>query len=66
MQSEAQAGLEALLLIPENKKCYECKKSNPKWASVNNGIFICLNCSGKHRGYGLEFSFIRSTTMDNW
>jgi ADP-ribosylation factor GTPase-activating protein 1 len=39
---------------------------SPKWASVNNGIFVCLNCAGVHRGLGVNISFIRSLNMDTW
>lgn len=28
------------------------------------GIYICLNCSGIHRSFGVQISFIRSVTMD--
>lgn len=55
-----------LLTIPENKTCFDCNAPQPKWASVNNSVFICLNCAGLHRGLGVNFSFIRSLTMDNW
>lgn len=33
-------------------------------ASPKFGIFMCLNCSGIHRGLGVHISFIRSITMD--
>ena len=39
---------------------------NPKWASVNNGIFICINCAGEHRLLDISFSFVWSLTLDAW
>ena len=39
---------------------------SPKWASVTNGILVCLNCSGLHRGLGVGISFVRSVDMDTW
>jgi GTPase-activating protein that regulates ARFs (ADP-ribosylation factors), involved in ARF-mediated vesicular transport len=50
----------------ENYRCVDCSRNGAQWASVNNGVFICLECSGKHRGLGVHISFVRSTTMDAW
>ena len=66
MESKTQQVFDALRNDSDNQKCFECNREGAQWASVNNGIFICLNCSGKHRGFGVDLSFVRSVTMDNW
>lgn len=58
--------LEGLLRLPENRECADCKSKGPRWASVNLGIFVCMQCSGIHRSLGVHISKVRSATLDTW
>jgi len=55
-----------LRATPENNKCFDCDKKNPKWSSVSLGLYLCLDCAGKHREYGPQISFVRSLNLDTW
>ncbi|OHS99798.1 ARF GAP-like zinc finger-containing protein [Tritrichomonas foetus] len=66
MESDFPQELETILNLPGNNKCFDCGKSNPKWAGINYGILLCLECCGKHRALGTHISFIRSLELDKW
>ncbi|KAH9927229.1 putative GTPase activating protein for Arf-domain-containing protein [Fomitopsis serialis] len=50
----------------DNKKCIDCSNPNPQWASLSFAVFLCLQCAGVHRGFGVHVSFVRSVSMDTW
>ncbi|CAJ0648432.1 7929_t:CDS:2 [Entrophospora sp. SA101] len=58
--------LKDCLQKPENKNCADCKRKDPRWASWNLGIFVCINCSGVHRSMGTHISRVKSVDLDNW
>ena len=63
MDNAARSQIQAL---PGNHTCVDCGESSPSWASVKFGVMFCLECSGAHRGLGVQVDFVRSVTLDNW
>lgn len=49
-----------------NNICVDCDERSPTWASVNLGVFLCINCAGNHRSFGVNISRVRSLTLDVW
>ncbi|KIX05770.1 uncharacterized protein Z518_03742 [Rhinocladiella mackenziei CBS 650.93] len=59
--------LKALVKLEGNKVCADCKRNkHPRWASWNLGVFLCIRCSGIHRGMGTHISRIKSVDLDAW
>ncbi|KAL4221052.1 ArfGAP with coiled-coil [Mactra antiquata] len=65
-KSKTQIQREKLFSIPGNTKCCDCGAADPRWASINLGIILCIECSGIHRGFGVHISKVRSVTLDSW
>lgn len=61
-----QQKINKLLKKEENKLCADCKSVSPQWASINLGVFICIECSGCHRELGTHISKIKSINLDTW
>jgi hypothetical protein len=64
-QQRAVTQLEALLADPGNSMCADCSTTTHlTWASINLGIFLCIDCAGVHRGLGTHISKVRSLELD--
>ncbi|GAM89878.1 hypothetical protein ANO11243_079180 [Dothideomycetidae sp. 11243] len=65
--AQNQQTLKQLVKLEGNKSCADCKKNkHPRWASWNLGIFVCIRCSGIHRGMGTHISRVKSVDLDAW
>uniref|UniRef100_A0A668AWG8 Arf-GAP with coiled-coil, ANK repeat and PH domain-containing protein n=1 Tax=Myripristis murdjan TaxID=586833 RepID=A0A668AWG8_9TELE len=63
---KGESALQRVLAIPGNACCCDCGQPDPRWASINLGITLCIQCSGIHRSLGVHFSKVRSLTLDTW
>ena len=41
--------IQQLLAVPGNGQCCDCNTADPRWASINFGVTLCIECSGIHR-----------------
>ena len=65
LQEQIQT-IQKMLKKPENRLCADCKRPSPSWASINLGVFVCINCSGCHREIGVHVTKIKSINLDLW
>ncbi|XP_063074805.1 arf-GAP with coiled-coil, ANK repeat and PH domain-containing protein 2-like [Engraulis encrasicolus] len=63
---KGETALQRVLAIPGNDTCADCGQPEPRWASINLGITLCIECSGIHRSLGVHNSKVRSLTLDSW
>ncbi|KAI3419177.1 hypothetical protein GPALN_006930 [Globodera pallida] len=61
-----QSFLQEMLKEDENKYCADCEAKQPRWASWNLGVFLCIRCAGLHRNLGVHVSKVKSVTLDSW
>ena len=66
MENYSHQDIIDIIQVEGNSVCIDCGSEKPKWASMNNGIFLCLKCAGVHRSFGMKISQIRSLHIDTW
>ena len=57
------------LVVAENAVCADCLNQiefKTAWASINLGVYICIQCSGIHRSIGTHLSKVRAVAVDDW
>lgn len=50
----------------DNSTCADCKNKGTGWTSLSFGVFICINCAGVHRRFGMHITRVRSLKLDSW
>ncbi|KAM9785730.1 LOW QUALITY PROTEIN: arf-GAP with coiled-coil, ANK repeat and PH domain-containing protein 3-like [Neosynchiropus ocellatus] len=40
--------LQRIQCLPGNQQCCDCGQAEPRWASINLGVLLCIECSGIH------------------
>ncbi|XP_078246410.1 arf-GAP with coiled-coil, ANK repeat and PH domain-containing protein 2 isoform X1 [Pogona vitticeps] len=63
---KGESSLQRVQSMAGNAVCCDCGLADPRWASINLGVTLCIECSGIHRSLGVHFSKVRSLTLDSW
>ncbi|XP_006885912.1 PREDICTED: arf-GAP with coiled-coil, ANK repeat and PH domain-containing protein 3 [Elephantulus edwardii] len=64
--TKADSTLQRVQNVAGNSQCGDCGQPDPRWASINLGVLLCIECSGIHRSLGVHCSKVRSLTLDSW
>ncbi|CAF91605.1 unnamed protein product, partial [Tetraodon nigroviridis] len=56
--ARGDAILQRIQALPGNQQCCDCGQADPRWASINLGVLLCIECSGIHRS--------ARVTLDSW
>ncbi|XP_049733537.1 arf-GAP with coiled-coil, ANK repeat and PH domain-containing protein 3 isoform X1 [Elephas maximus indicus] len=64
--AKAESTLQRVQNVAGNSQCGDCGQPDPRWASINLGVLLCIECSGIHRSLGVHCSKVRSLTLDSW
>uniref|UniRef100_A0A2K6F261 Arf-GAP with coiled-coil, ANK repeat and PH domain-containing protein n=1 Tax=Propithecus coquereli TaxID=379532 RepID=A0A2K6F261_PROCO len=63
---KGESVLQRVQSVAGNGQCGDCGQPDPRWASINLGVLLCIECSGIHRSLGVHCSKVRSLTLDSW
>ena len=66
VNNDIKKQIENLSNIEENKKCFDCQNEPARWTSLNNGIFLCNECSEDHKSFGIGTNIIKSISLEQW
>ncbi|XP_073653721.1 arf-GAP with coiled-coil, ANK repeat and PH domain-containing protein 3 isoform X2 [Tursiops truncatus] len=64
--AKGESVLQRMQHVAGNSQCGDCGRPDPRWASINLGVLLCIECSGIHRSLGVHCSKVRSLTLDSW
>lgn len=64
--TKGESVLKRVQSVAGNSHCGDCGQPDPRWASINLGVLLCIECSGIHRSLGVHCSKVRSLTLDSW